>query len=244
MNEKKRIDLQNQDEDFGSSAYAKWIHKFGRISTGICLFALYSIPLFSAVITGTVVDFKLVLLSLASLLPFIVIGATESFSYAPVMAASGTYIGFITGRLQPCFGPITSQMDKHHAQPNDKKHEIIASIVTGTMSLTVIAIMVVSLFCLNFIAPFLESPVLKPGYDNMMSAMIGAFAVPMIIKLPKLTLSPAVILIILTALLGSAKIIGMQSVLLPIMLIVGLAVNFGLYKLHFLDSKAKENEKK
>lgn len=245
MSEEKKItseiqNVNNEDENFGESNYAKWIHRTGRIFTVVCLLGLFMIPLLSGIITGTKVDIKALLLALVSLLPFIVLGATESFSYAPIMAASGTYIGFIAGRLQPCFGPIASQMEKHDAQPNGKKHEIIASIVTGTIAITVIVILLVCLAGLGFITPYLENPVLQPGYDNMMSAMIGAFAVPMIIKAPRLAASPAVIMILLTLLIGSAKIISIQSVLLPVMLIIAVGTNFGLYKLHFFDKLMKK----
>ena len=228
-------DKEVSKEDFGKTAYAKWIHKFGRISTAVALLFLYAIPFLSAEFIGTSVSIKGVLIALASLIPFIVLGATEPLSYAPIMAASGTYIGFITGRINVCVGPITSQMEKFHVEPNTKKHEIIASIVVGVMSLCAIAIMVIALIGLNFLSPMLSNPALQPGFDNIMSAMIGAFAVPMILKGTKLAMSPAAIMIVLTLILGATQVIGMQSVLLPVMLLVGLAINFGLYKMKFFN---------
>ena len=103
------------------------------------------------------------------------------------------------------------------------------------MSLCAIVIMVIALIGLNFLTPFLENPALQPGFDNIMSAMIGAFAVPMILKGTKLAMSPAAIMIVLTLILGATQVIGMQSVLLPVMLLVGLAINFGLYKIKFFN---------
>ena len=48
-------------------------------------------------------------------------------------------------------------------------------------------------------------------------------------------MSPAAIMIVLTLILGATQVIGMQSVLLPVMLLVGLAINFGLYKIKFFN---------
>ncbi|MGF3072270.1 hypothetical protein ACQV2T_01715 [Facklamia sp. P13069] len=222
---------------FANSDYMRWIHKVGRISTLISLAGLISVPLFSAWITGISINFDDLALALASLTAFIVLGGVEPFSYAPILGASGTYIGFITGRINVCFGPIVANLDKLNAEPNSKEHEIISSIVTGVMSLTGLVLMTLAMIFLGFFSSFLSNPILQPGYDNMVFAMIGAFSVPMIMRTPKLAIAPATFMLILSVLLSSSVVLRQQSIILPLMLLFILPVNYFLYKRGLFEEK-------
>lgn len=210
--------------------YERSIHRLGRISTAICLCAMFSVPTIVMLATGAHVEFPKLLLGLTGVLPFIILGALEPFSYAPIMGAGATYIGMICGRVNGCFGPITAGMEKYNAEPNSKKHDIIATITVCVFALVTIVIIAIAMVGLGFLTPILSKPVFKPGFDNMLFAMTGAYAVPCLIRAPKLAVFPGVIVLALVLILGAGTVMTIQSAVLPIMLLIGLGGNFLLYK--------------
>jgi hypothetical protein len=81
---------------------------------------------------------------------------------------------------------------------------------------------------LSFISPILDSPVLKPAFDNILPALFGGLAVVYVSKNWKLALAP---LIFMAALfLAVPSLASSVGVLVPVGILVTMGVGRILYK--------------
>ena len=84
------------------------------------------------------------------------------------------------------------------------------------------------MFGLTLISPILDSPVLKPAFDNILPALFGGLGVVYISKNPKLAIAPLFFMIALF--LAVPSLSGSVGVLVPVGVLIALGVGRLLYK--------------
>ena len=92
-------------------------------------------------------------------------------------------------------------------------------------------------FTARVLEPVLNSPVLKPAFDNILPALFGGLGVVFISKNPKIAAAPLIFMIVLF--LIAPGLSGSVSVLVPVGVIIAIVVARILYQKGLLD---KPNE--
>ncbi|HAK47179.1 MAG TPA: hypothetical protein DCO79_14835 [Spirochaeta sp.] len=221
------------------SAYQKQIHTFGRVTNIIAVAALIAVPLMLSLISGIPIDLGLTVkgfIGIGSLMGVMVI--VEFMSYAPILGAGATYLTFITGNTMNMKLPAAkSSVRLAGVEETSPEAEIISTMAVAVSSLVTIIILLVGLFGLNFLLPVLQNPVLKPGFDNLMPALMGAMGLPVLVKSLKEASVPVIIAIILTLIMGYAAFSRIVSMALPAFMAIAVAWSYVIYR---RDLKKKE----
>ena len=212
------------------SEYEKSVHRCGRTSLVIAIIMFLLYPLGVCIYFHAWPGFMQVIKGLLGIVPiFWPVGIIEAFTFAPMLGAGGTYVGFVTGNLTnlkvPC-GVLA--LDAAMVEANTEEGDVVSTIAIAASSITTTLILVFGMLLLTQLTPILESPVLAPAFKNILPALFGGLGVVFVAKNPKLAIAPFIFMLILFLIkpgLGSAI-----SILIP--LGPGIAIVFAriLYK--------------
>lgn len=208
------------------------IHRLGKITTVIALLMMLAVPAIITYATGTKLSVSQVLLASSSvLMTFGAIGVTEVFSYAPILGPGGTYLAFITGNISNMKLPAaTTAFTVAEVEPGTKEGEVVSMIAVAVSSLVTVTVVFIGMLFGSQIVPVLDNPILKPGFDYLIYALFGAFATPIIMKSPKMSVAPVLVMAAITLILGVSKAGSLQVYILPLLIIFSVAVSYGLFK--------------
>jgi hypothetical protein len=237
----------NQDNTIQMSedqAFDNKINFMGRWTSVIALVAMFAVPALVTMAFGIKINWVEALPIAGGLIAmFAPMAIVENISYYAIIGAGGVYLSCITGNIMnmklPC---ALSGMKIAEVEPGSKKGDIISILSIGVSSMVTTIILFLGMLIIGrFLAPLLENPILKPGFDNIMPALMGAIAVPFVIKSPKLALFPVIVsLVIYISPLG-ATLFGpfFQSYTLFGIMICSVLVAYIMHKRGFLESKSK-----
>ncbi len=157
------------------------------------------------------------------------VGCIEVLTYTPMLGVGGTYLAFVTGNLTSLKAPSAlSAMENAGVKPGSEEGEVISTIAIATCSIVTTLVIVVGVCILGAISPFLDSPVMKPAFDNILPALFGGLGVVYISKNVKLAIAPLVFMIVLFLCVPSlASSVG---VLVPVGVLIALGAGRVLYK--------------
>ncbi|WP_423363087.1 hypothetical protein [Mycoplasma sp. P36-A1] len=179
--------------------YLESIHKLGRVTNLIALLLMIGVPFASMFITNVYPDFKeLITILIPVAAVWIVVGIAEFIAYVPMLGPSGSYLSFVTGNISNMKLPASiSAQNSLGAAKGSEESEVASTIAIASTSIVTVIILIIGLIALPFLTPFLENPILKPGFDNIMPGLMGALAAPYIIASPKKTIIPLISLLII-----------------------------------------------
>ena len=157
------------------------------------------------------------------------VGCIEVVTYTPMLGVGGTYLAFVTGNLTSLKAPSAlSAMENAGVKPGSEEGEVISTIAIATCSIVTTLVILVGVCILGAISPILDSPVLKPAFDNILPALFGGLGVVYISKNVKLAIAPLVFMIVLFFFVPSlASSVG---VLVPVGVLIALGAGRILYK--------------
>ncbi|MBR5559173.1 MAG: hypothetical protein IKU72_02885 [Oscillospiraceae bacterium] len=157
------------------------------------------------------------------------VGAIEVITYTPMLGTGGTYLAFVTGNLTSLKAPSAlNAMENAEVKPGTEEGEVISTIAIATCSIITTLVLVLGVVLLAMLAPILNSPVLKPAFDNILPALFGGLAVVYISKNWKLSIAP---LIFMVALFLAVPSLGSSvGVLVPVGVLVALGAGRIMYK--------------
>lgn len=215
------------------SEYQNQVHRFGRISSLIAAGAMLTVPI---VLTLFFWEIKLDVgptmqsyFGLAIL--FTTLAFTDFVTYPPLIGAGATYLSFITGNLINIKLPaVMSSITLTGYEPDSKETEVISTLAVAVSSLVTISIVTLGMISLSFIIGPLQSPELKPAYDNLMPAVLGALAAPYLIKDLKTAMFPGAVAAIITLALGYTVFSKLQALSIPIFAIIAIGWRYVLYR--------------
>lgn len=220
------------------------LHRIGRIWTSIGILLIISVPIiigiyynaepdWSALISGAVISVALI---------NVLAGIFEPIIYAPMLGTNGEYLAFITGNLSnlkiPC---VVKGQEIAGTKIGTEENELVSTIsiaVSSLVTILIIAIIVIPLAVSPLVETIEKNAFIKPAFGCVVYALFGSLGGKYVVKHPKLAAVPALILIVLSALLARFKIsLGSVS------LFVGIAVAMVFAAIQFVKEKNKLKRK-
>ena len=208
------------------------LHKWGRKSTIIFLISLICVPLAMSIIWGVGVDLKTTAIALMSpLAMFLVVGTVEVLTLAPILGPGGTYISFDTGNTLNIKMPAAvSCLKLTGYEAGTREANIVSMVAICVSAITTMIILLIGMLSISFILPILQTPVLKPGFDNFMPALLGALIFPIIKKDFKTAIVPCLAVAVVTLIFGYSTIEGIEPLIMPVFLVIAVAWKYRLNK--------------
>ena len=127
----------------------------------------------------------------------------------------------------PC---VTSALKIADAKPASKKADIVSVLAIGTSSIVSTTICAIGMLMISVLYPVLDNDVLRPGFGNMIPALIGAMSAPYLVKCPRISSLPLVLMLAVTGLLGAAFITEYDSMFSILFILITVAWSYFLYK--------------
>ncbi len=217
-----------------NKTYNDRTHLYGRIWILTALVVLIMVPVSICVKYDAWPPLKAVLKGLLGVAPiFWTVGTIEVFTYGPMLGTAGSYLAFVTGNITNIKAPSAlSAMENADVKPGTEEGEVISTIAIATSSIVTTIIIALGIILLSFLAPVLNSPTLKPAFDNILPALFGGLAVVYISKNWKLSLAPLIFMIVLFLLVPSlASSVG---ILVPVGALISLGAARIMYKKEFI----------
>ena len=157
------------------------------------------------------------------------VGAIEVITYTPMLGTGGTYLAFVTGNLTSLKAPSAlTAMENMGVKAGTEEGEVISTIAIATSSIVTTLVLAVGVCILSVISPILDSPVVKPAFDNILPALFGGLAVVYVSKNVKLAMAPLIFMVVLF--LAVPSLSSSVGVLVPVGILVTLGVGRILYK--------------
>ena len=159
-------------------SYNRRTHILGRAACCITLALLLGAPFVIGGYLGALPDLPAAGRSfLAVGVVWLVSCVAEYLIYTPMLGAGGGYLAFITGNLInmkiPC---AVNARDIVGAKAGTPENEIISTLSIATSALVTILVLAVGVALLLPLQPLLQSPALRPAFDNVVPALFGAMA--------------------------------------------------------------------
>ncbi|MGD9964695.1 MAG: hypothetical protein AB7S96_05005 [Candidatus Izemoplasmatales bacterium] len=187
--------------------YRQRMHFLGRIFTVIGILIMFAVPFLIWIITGVSPDVNQLFVGVMALsILYLPGGIIEVVTYGPILGTSGTYLAFITGNLVnlkiPC---VMNATELAKTEINTEENEIVSTVAVAFSSITTVVIMSLGVMLLIPLRPLLNSPVLAPAFNWVVSALFGALGYKYFKNHLKLVVAPLIFVIILS--LISAKFV-------------------------------------
>lgn len=212
------------------SDYMKKTDRYGKIWIWTAVVVIMMVPVaiclyYNAWPAGTAV-----LKGLLGVAPiFWTVGVIEVITYTPMLGTGGTYLAFVTGNLTSLKAPSAlNAMENAEVKPGTEEGEVISTIAIATSSIVTTLVLVIGVCALSALTPILNSPVLKPAFDNILPSLFGGLAVVYVSKNWKLALAPLIFMVILF--LAVPSLAGSVGVLVPVGVLIALGAARIMYK--------------
>lgn len=217
--------MKQQPQDYYTS-----IHRLGRVSTLAAILLMFSVPLISTLYYGVDLNFATILAAAAQLcIVFIPTQLTEVLSFSTILGAGGTYLSFITGNVMNMKLPAAASGHKlANVEPHSDEGEVVSVLSIGMSSITTTVIIFLGMFLLTPFIKYLENPVLQPGFNNIMPALLGTMILPYLLKHTKVAVVPLVLSVVAGILIPSAKYSSYQGYLLLAVMVVSVFASIKL----------------
>ena len=212
-------------------SYMDSVHRDGRIWNISMMLILLAFPVAVALIFKAMPDWQGVLFGLLDTMPmYWAVGAVEVITFIPMLGAGGSYLSFVTGNISnlklPC---AINALENAKVDVKSEEGEIISTIAIAVSSIVTIVIIALGVLLIVPLTPVLESPVLKPAFDQMLPALFGALGVALISKNWKIAIAPVILMLILFIFVPTLDA-GMVGIMVPVGVVFTLITSRIMYK--------------
>ena len=212
------------------SDYMKKTDWYGKLWIWTGTVVILCVPIAACIYYNAWPEMTAVLKGLLGVAPiYWTLGLIEVITYTPMLGTGGTYLAFVTGNLTNLKAPSAlNAMESAEVKPGSEEGEVISTIAIATCSIVTTLVLVVGVFGLSMITPIMNSPVLKPAFDNILPSLFGGLGIVYISKNWKLAITPLLFMITLFLLVPSLA--GSVGVLVPVGVIITLTAARVMYK--------------
>lgn len=210
--------------------YMKETDRYGKIWIWTAVVVVLIVPVAICVRYNAWPELTAVLKGLLGVAPiYWTVGVIEVITYTPMLGIGGTYLAFVTGNLTSLKAPSAlNAMESAGVKPGTEEGEVISTLAIATCAIVTTLVLAVGVCVLTMIAPILDSPVLKPAFDNILPALFGGLAVVYVSKNWKLCIAPLVFMVALF--LAVPSLAGSVGVLVPVGVLIALGAARIMYK--------------
>lgn len=211
--------------------YMDSVHRDGTIWNLTMMVILLAFPVAVALIFKAAPDWRGLIEGLIATAPmYWAVGAVEVITFIPMLGAGGSYLSFVTGNISnlklPC---AINALENAKVDSKSEEGEIISTIAIAVSSIVTIIIIAIGVLLIIPLQPLLESPVLKPAFDQMLPALFGALGVALISKNWKIAIAPIVLMLALFVFVPALNS-GTVGIMVPVGVLFTIAVSRILYK--------------
>ena len=152
--------------------YEDQTHFYGRLWTWTAVFVIFMVPVVICTYYDCWPGVTPVLKGLLGVAPiFWTVGVIEVVTFTPMLGTAGSYLSFVTGNVTSLKVPAAlNAMESAKVKPGTEEGEVYSTIAIATSSIVTTLIIAVGVFLLSQLTPILNSPVLKPAFDNILPA--------------------------------------------------------------------------
>ncbi len=211
-------------------AYQDQMHFEGRLWMLGALLLFISAPIIISIITGVWPTFEHFIPGfLATAVIFWPVTTIEVFTFSPMLGVGSTYLAFVTGNLTSLKVPAAlNAQDALGVEKGTDEGDVISTIAVASSSIITTLIIFIGALLIIPLTPLLESPVLKPAFDNIIPALFGGLGIVYISKRIKIAIIPLVVMMIFFPLVpGSGGLVG---IMVPVGVVISIIVARILYK--------------
>ena len=210
--------------------YMKKTHIYGKIWIWTAAIVVTLVPVAICVYFNAWPPYTAVLKGLLGVAPiYWTVGVIEVITYTPMLGTGGTYLAFVTGNLTSLKAPSAlNAMENAEVKPGTEEGEVISTIAIATCSIVTTLILALGVCALAIVAPILDSPALKPAFDNILPALFGGLAVVYVSKNWKLAITPLVFMVLIF--LAVPSLANSVGVLVPVGVLIALGTGRVMYK--------------
>lgn len=172
-----------------------YVHRIGRTTILTCIILALSVPLMVAIIFGIMPPSGPLVSGIFTVSSFMIpLSIAEILSFYPILGASGLYISYTTGNIANLKVPCTAiAMEAADVKPSTKEGDIISTIAMAGSVIVCELILVLGVLLLVPLSGYLENPVLKPAFDQILPALFGSLGAYFILKNYRLAVLPLVL---------------------------------------------------
>lgn len=211
--------------------YMDSVHRDGTIWNLSMMVILLAFPVAVALIFKAAPDWRGLIEGLIATAPmYWAVGAVEVITFIPMLGAGGSYLSFVTGNISnlklPC---AINALENAKVDAKSEEGEIISTIAIAVSSIVTVIIIAIGVLLIIPLQPLLESPVLKPAFDQMLPALFGALGVALISKNWKIAIAPIILMLALFVFVPALNS-GTVGIMVPVGVLFTIAVSRILYK--------------
>lgn len=211
-------------------SYDELSHFYGKIWIWTAVVLFLCVPIAICVYYDAWPGLTPVLKGLLGVAPiFWTVGTIEVITFTPMLGTGGSYLAFVTGNLTNLKVPSAlSAMENAKVKSGSEEGEIISTIAVATSSIVTTIVIAVGVLLLAQLAPIINSPVLKPAFENILPSLFGGLAVVYVSKNWKISLAPMIFMVLLFLCVPSLS--GSVGVLVPVGALISIGAARVLYK--------------
>ncbi len=157
------------------------------------------------------------------------VGVIEVITYTPMLGVGGTYLAFVTGNLTSIKAPSAlNAMQNAEVKPGTEEGEVISTIAIATSSIVTTLVLILGVVALKALTPILDSPIMKPAFDNILPSLFGGLAVVYVSKNWKISIAPLLFMIIIFLTIPALS--SSVGILVPVGVLIALGAARIMYK--------------
>jgi len=210
--------------------YDDMTHFYGQIWIWTAIVLLLCVPISICIYYDAWPGWSPVLKGMLGVAPiFWTVGTIEVITFTPMLGTGGSYLGFVTGNLTNLKVPSAlAAMENAKVKVGTEEGEVISTIAIATSSIVTTIIIAVGVLLLAQLTPIINSPTLKPAFENILPSLFGGLAVVYVSKNWKVSMAPMIFMIILFLCVPSLA--GSVGILVPVGALISIGAARILYK--------------
>ncbi|MCK9169973.1 MAG: hypothetical protein M0P01_06120 [Treponema sp.] len=212
------------------SEYQKVTHRWGQLWIWSAACIVLFVPVIICLKYNAWPQYESVLKGLLGVAPiYWTVGFIEVVTFTPMLGTAGTYLSFVTGNVSALKVPAAlNAMESAEVKPGTEEGEIVSTIAIATASIVTTIIVALGVLLFAQLTPVINSPVLKPAFDNILPALFGGLGVVYISRNWKISIMPMAFMIVLFILVPSLG--NSVGILVPAGIILALGASRIMYK--------------
>ena len=227
------------DDKFDYSEFEKSIHRDGIIMNSIGIALLFALPFIFSAILKTSINWsgysKGLLRIGATYIPISIVGF---LIYVPILGAGASYLSFITGNILNMKLPCAyNAREIAGTKAGTKEDGVITTLAVATSSLVTMLVIFIGVLLLIPLTPILQSPTLKPAFDNLLPSLFGALGLQYCQKSWKITALPVILMTVLC--IAVPALIEQTTIMMIAVGAMAIGIAFLLYKKGMLEEENK-----
>jgi hypothetical protein len=175
--------------------FDRQVFRIGRATILTCIILALSVPLLVAILFGLMPPTGPLISGIITVSSFMIpLSIAEILSFYPILGTSGLYISYTTGNIANLKVPCAAiGMEAAEVKPSTKEGDIISTIAMSGSVIVCEVILVLGVLLLAPLSGYMQNPVLKPAFEQILPALFGSLGAYFILKNYKLAVIPMVL---------------------------------------------------